>query len=80
MNGFHGPPTRHISSKFIQLEVLEHAGPRIVQLHFRGSASLFSEVPDFVIPTDFGDCRMWVVTSCGRLPNQCHARVFLTTR
>jgi hypothetical protein len=59
MNDFHGLPTRHISSKFIQLEVLEHAGPRIVRLHFRGSSNLFAELPDFVIPTDFGDYHMW---------------------
>jgi hypothetical protein len=59
MNGFHRLPTRHISSKFIQLEVLEHAGPRIVRLRFRDSANLFAEVPDFVIPTDFGDYHMW---------------------
>jgi hypothetical protein len=59
MNGFHGLPTRYISYTFIQLEVLEHAGPRIVRLRFRGSANLFAEVPDFVIPTDFGDYHMW---------------------
>lgn len=59
MSDFHGQPTRHISTEFIQLEVLEHAGPRIVRLHFRDSANLLAEVPDFVIPTDFGNYHMW---------------------
>lgn len=59
MSDFYGQPTRCISSELIQLEVLEHAGPRIVRLRFRGSANLFSEVPDFLIPTDFGDYHMW---------------------
>jgi hypothetical protein len=59
MNGFHGLPTRHISSKLIQLEVLENAGPRIVRLRFRDSANLFAELPDFVIQTDFGNYHMW---------------------
>lgn len=59
MNSFHGLPTRKISSDLIQLEVLEHAGPRIVRLRFRGSVSLFAELPEFVIPTDFGDYHMW---------------------
>lgn len=59
MNGFHGQPTRQICSKFVQLEVLEHAGPRIVRLCMRDTANLFAEVPDFVIPTDFGNYHMW---------------------
>jgi hypothetical protein len=59
MNDFHGQPTRQISSEFVQLEVLEHAGPRIVRLRFRDSANLLAEVPDFVIATSFGNYHMW---------------------
>jgi hypothetical protein len=59
MNGFFGLPTRHISSEFVHLEVLEHAGPRIVRLHFRDSSNLFAEIPDFVVPTEYGDYHMW---------------------
>jgi hypothetical protein len=59
MSGFHGQPTRQVSSQFVQLEVLEQAGPRIVRLRFRDSANLLAEVPDFAIPTSFGNYHMW---------------------
>jgi hypothetical protein len=59
MNGFYGQPTRCLSSQFIKLEVLENAGPRIVRLRFRDSPNLFAELPDFVVPTTFGDYHFW---------------------
>jgi len=59
MIGFYSQPSRSLSSQGIKLEVLEHAGPRIVRLSFRDSPNLFAEVPDFVIPTTFGDYHFW---------------------
>ena len=43
----------------MELEVLEHAGPRIVCLRYRDSSNLFGDVSDYVIPTEFGDYHMW---------------------
>ncbi len=55
MSDFHGYPVRHLSSKFLELDCLATAGPRIVRLRYKGSPNLFAEVPDISIPTPLGD-------------------------
>ena len=55
MSDFYGRPAKRLVSEFITLDVLEHAGPRVVRLNFRGSPNLFAEIPDVVTHTTLGD-------------------------
>ena len=55
MDDFHGYPVRHLSSKFLELDCLATAGPRVVRLKYKGSANLLAEVPEIAIPTPYGD-------------------------
>ena len=55
MGDFFGYATRYLSSQFLELEVLENAGPRIVRLSYKGSPNLFAELPAIAIPTPHGD-------------------------
>jgi hypothetical protein len=55
MNDFHGYSIRRLSSRFLELDCLATAGPRIVRLTYKGSSNLFAEVPDISIPTAYGD-------------------------
>jgi hypothetical protein len=57
MSEFYGYPTRRISSPFLELDCLEGAGPRIVGLSYKGSPSLFAEVPHIKIHTPYGEYR-----------------------
>ena len=57
MSDFHGYPVRRLSSKFLELECLATAGPRIVRLRYKGSPNLLAEVPDISIATPYGDYR-----------------------
>lgn len=59
MSDFYGRPIKCIASKWLSLEVLENAGPRIVRLSLSGSPNLFAELPAFVIPTSFGNYHFW---------------------
>ena len=59
MNDFYGQPIKRIASKWLSLEVLKNAGPRIVRLSLSGSPNLFAELPAFVIPTSFGNYHFW---------------------
>ncbi len=53
---FYGLPTEKLENKFLRLEYLKHAGPRIVRLSVAGSATnLLAEVPDSVAKTPFGE-------------------------
>jgi len=53
---FYGLPTRVIENKFLRLEFLADAGPRIVRLMFPGSnENLFAEVPQNKVVTPLGD-------------------------
>lgn len=55
MSDFYGYPVRQLSSKFLELDCLATAGPRIVRLKYKGSPNLFAEVPEISIPTPYGD-------------------------
>jgi hypothetical protein len=55
MSDFHGYPTRKLTSKFIEIECLSTAGPRIVRLSYKGSPNLLAERPEASKPTPFGD-------------------------
>ena len=57
MNDFHGYPFRRLSSKFLELDCLATAGPRIVRLRYKGSGNLLAEVPGITVPTPYGDYR-----------------------
>ncbi len=57
MSDFQGFPTRRLSSRFLELDCLTTAGPRIVRLSFKGSDNLLAEVPDRRVPTAYGDYR-----------------------
>jgi len=57
MNDFYGYPIRRLSSKFLELDCLATAGPRIVRLKYKGSDNLLAEVPEISIPTPYGDYR-----------------------
>jgi len=55
-NNFYGLPTRAIENKFLRLEFLVTAGPRIVRLLFPGSTeNVFAELPHKTIETVQGD-------------------------
>jgi hypothetical protein len=55
MSDFYGYPTRHLVSRFLELDCLENAGPRIVRLSYKGSPNLLAELPKVAIPTPYGD-------------------------
>jgi hypothetical protein len=55
MSDFYGYPIRQLASKFLELECLAAAGPRIVRLKYKGRPNLFAEVPDLANPTPYGD-------------------------
>jgi hypothetical protein len=55
MSDYNGYPTHLISSRFLELECLETAGPRIIRLSYKGSENLLAELPYEPISTPFGD-------------------------
>ena len=56
MNDFYGLPTRSIENRFLRLEYLAQAGPRLVRLMLAGSTeNLFAELPKSVVGTPYGD-------------------------
>lgn len=56
MSDFYGLPTRFLENRFLRLEYLAEAGPRLVRLFPAGSQeNLFAELPRFVIETSYGD-------------------------
>ncbi|MEL7658511.1 MAG: hypothetical protein AAGU75_21685, partial [Bacillota bacterium] len=55
MGDFYGYPTRHLSSRFLELDCLATAGPRIVRLNYQGSPNLFAELPNISVSTPYGD-------------------------
>lgn len=56
MNDFYGLPTKSIANRFVRLEYLAQAGPRLVRMVLDGSQeNLFAELPKFVIDTPYGD-------------------------
>lgn len=57
MSDFHGYPVRRLSTKFLELDYLTTAGPRIVGLRYGRSRNLLAEVPEISIPTPYGDYR-----------------------
>lgn len=55
-NNFYGLPTRTVENKFLRLEFLAAAGPRIVRLMLPGSSeNIFVELPHKKIETAYGD-------------------------
>lgn len=57
MSNYYGLPTHILKSKSLELECLAEGGPRLVRLRYQGSANLFAELPQNVIPTEYGDYR-----------------------
>ncbi len=57
MNDFHGYPVRRLTSRFLELDCLATAGPRIVGLRYKGSANLLAEVPEISLATPYGEYR-----------------------
>jgi hypothetical protein len=56
MNDFYGLPTKSLENRFLRIDYLAQAGPRLVRLFFGGSQeNLFAELPKFVIDTAYGD-------------------------
>jgi hypothetical protein len=58
MTDFHGYSTRQLSSKLVQLDCLETAGPRIVRLSYGGGGNLLAELPAVSLSTPHGDYRL----------------------
>jgi hypothetical protein len=55
-NDFYGLPTRTIENKFLRLQFLTNAGPRIVRLFLNGSQeNWFAELPNKKMATPLGD-------------------------
>ncbi len=53
---YYGYPVRRIENKFMQVDFLSEAGPRLVRLLVKGSnENLLAEVPNLVQTTPFGD-------------------------
>jgi hypothetical protein len=54
---FHGLPTRHLGNRYLDLEYLAEAGPRIVRLTLADAPgqNLLVEVPDLKLATPIGD-------------------------
>lgn len=59
MGEFYGLQTRQLTSRFLTVEYLETAGPRIVRLKYKGSANLFAELPNKTVPTPYGTLHLW---------------------
>jgi hypothetical protein len=60
MSEFYGLPTQVVENKFLRLEYLTTAGPRVVRLSAVGSSSnLLAEVPDFKWGTPYGDYMLY---------------------
>jgi hypothetical protein len=55
MADFHGHPVRRLSSKYLELDYLATAGPRIVTLKYKDSDNLLAEVLESSISTPYGD-------------------------
>jgi len=55
MGDWNGYSTRHLSSRDLDIEFLETAGPRIVRLSYKGSANLLAEIPKDTVTTPYGD-------------------------
>jgi len=58
MTDFHGYSTLQLSSKLVQVDCLETAGPRIVRLSYKGSGNLLAELPAESLSTPHGDYRL----------------------
>jgi len=56
---YYGLPVRVLASKYLELEVLETAGPRLVRLRYKGSANLLAELPQAAAPTPYGEYRFF---------------------
>src|SRR5512135_418091 len=53
---FYGLRTRSIGNKFLRLDFLTDAGPRIVRLELAGSnENWMAELPENIVPTPHGD-------------------------
>lgn len=53
---FYQWPVERLENEYICLDYLKNAGPRIVRLYVNGlDDNLFAEMPDFVVPTIYGD-------------------------
>ncbi len=57
MDDFHGYHVQRLSSKFLQVDCLSSAGPRIVGLRYKGSANLLADVAETSIDTPYGTYR-----------------------
>ena len=56
MSDYYNLPTKTLENKFLKLDYLAEAGPRLVRLSVAGSeANLFAEVPESKTPTPWGD-------------------------
>jgi hypothetical protein len=56
MADYYGKPVGTLENEHLRLEYLLNAGPRIVRLFVGGSEqNLFAEMPDFVLPTLYGE-------------------------
>lgn len=53
---FHGYPVRRLENKYLYVDYLKEAGPRLVRLGVAGSVeNLFVEIPNNIQPTPYGD-------------------------
>ena len=53
---FHGMATRSLENKYLRLDYLVEAGPRLVRLFLAGSpVNLLADVFDFKVPTPYGE-------------------------
>ncbi len=57
MEDFHGYQVRRLNSKFLQVDCLSSAGPRIVGLRYKGSLNLLADVAGVSIATPYGTYR-----------------------
>jgi len=57
MSEFQGFPVHHLSSKYLEMDCLATAGPRIVRLSYKGSGNLLAEVPGAAAETPYGQFR-----------------------
>ena len=56
MADFYGKPVGILENKYLRLEYLLQAGPRIVRLFPAGSQeNLLAELPELIVPTPYGD-------------------------
>jgi hypothetical protein len=54
MSDFYGLPTAQLENRFIRLEYLINAGPRLVRLSYLGGPNLFAELPQIQVETPVG--------------------------